>query len=150
MHYDLMKGTRWSWANFFSFYRPQRSWAKVMFLQACVCPRGGGGGLPQCMLGYHPPPPGSRLQNTVYERPVRILLECILVMQVFVAKTLPNNRLAHPILRFAHPPFGKSWILHCQWNIEHSDLVDITTWITPSGTQIRTSSHPYARIFDMP
>ena len=23
-------------------YRPQRSWAKVMFLQACVCPRGGG------------------------------------------------------------------------------------------------------------
>ena len=26
-----------------------------------------------------PPPPGSRLQHTVYERPVRILLECILV-----------------------------------------------------------------------
>ena len=26
-------------------------------------------------------PPGSRLQNTVYERPVRILLECILVYQ---------------------------------------------------------------------
>ena len=34
-------------------YRPQRSWAKVMFLQACVCPQGGV--LPQCMLGYHPP-----------------------------------------------------------------------------------------------
>ena len=35
--------------------------------------------------GRHPPPgpgrhpPGSRLQNTVYERPVRILLKCILV-----------------------------------------------------------------------
>ena len=45
-----------------SFYRPQRSWAKVMFLQACVCPQGRV--LPQCMLGYHPPPPpptpGSR------------------------------------------------------------------------------------------
>ena len=27
------------------------------------------------------PPPGSRLQHTVYERPVRILLECILVFQ---------------------------------------------------------------------
>ena len=27
-----------------------------------------------------PPPPGSRLQHTVYERPVRILLECILVI----------------------------------------------------------------------
>ena len=104
--------------------------AKVMLLQACVCPRGEGC-LPQCMLGYpprtrHPPrpdtppplgpgrtplgpgrpppgpgrppqdqthplgpgrtppdqtdtPPGSRLQQTVYERPVRILLECILV-----------------------------------------------------------------------
>ena len=27
-----------------------------------------------------PPPPGSRLQHTVNERPVRILLECILVL----------------------------------------------------------------------
>ena len=26
------------------FYRPQRSWAKVIFSQACVCPRGGGAG----------------------------------------------------------------------------------------------------------
>ena len=38
------------------FYRPQRSWAKVMFLQASVIlSTGGGGGLPQCMLGCHPP-----------------------------------------------------------------------------------------------
>ena len=28
-------------------------------------------------------PPGSRLQHTVYERPVRILLECILVLFIF-------------------------------------------------------------------
>ena len=108
-----------------NFYRPQRSWAKVMFLQACVCPWGEGC-LPQCMLGYpspldqtpqtrhhppgpdtipprsrHPPrtrhhpqeqtpprpgtppgadPSGSRLQHMVNERPVRILLECILVL----------------------------------------------------------------------
>ena len=115
------------------FYRPQRSWAKVIFSQACVCPREGGC-LTQCMLGYPPPrsrhppweqtppqtmhPPGSRpprtstpldqatpptrhlpeadtpppgrrhppgkqtaaLQHTVNERPVRILLECILVL----------------------------------------------------------------------
>ena len=27
------------------------------------------------------PPPGSRLQHMVYERPVRILLECILVQK---------------------------------------------------------------------
>ena len=29
--------------------------AKVMFLQVCVCPQGGGC-LPQCMLGCHSPP----------------------------------------------------------------------------------------------
>ena len=29
------------------------------------------------------PPPGSRLQHTVYERPVHILLECILVFEYF-------------------------------------------------------------------
>ena len=56
------------------FYQPQRSWAKVMFLQASVIlSMWGRGGLPQCMLGYHLPgadppeqtpqsrhPPGSR------------------------------------------------------------------------------------------
>ena len=36
-----------------SNYRPQRSWAKVMFLHASVCPQGGGSA--QCMLGYHLP-----------------------------------------------------------------------------------------------
>ena len=89
------------------YYRPQRSWAKVMFLQASVI-LSTGGCLPQCMLGYHPPwsrhlprrrhppseqtppgtrpppdqtPPESRLRhNTVNERPVHILLECILVI----------------------------------------------------------------------
>ena len=34
----------------------------------------------------HPPPPGSRLQHTAYERPVRILLECILVCFGFFFK----------------------------------------------------------------
>ena len=91
-----------------NIYRPQRSWAKVIFSQASVCPQGGGEGcLPQCMLGYTPRdqtppradptreqtpprdqtplgadtlPPGSRLQHKVNERPVRILLECILVL----------------------------------------------------------------------
>ena len=69
--------------------------AKVMFLLMSVILFTGG--LPQCMLGYpreadpppgsrHPPgagtPPGSRPsppRHTVNERPVRILLECILV-----------------------------------------------------------------------
>ena len=40
-----------------SCYRPQWSWAKVIFSQASVCPRGEGC-LPQCMLGYTPPGPG--------------------------------------------------------------------------------------------
>ena len=42
-----------------SCYRPQRSWAKVIFSQAYVknSVHGGGRGcLPQCMLGYTPPP----------------------------------------------------------------------------------------------
>ena len=46
-----------------SYYRPQRSWGKVMFLQASVILLTGGGCLPQCMLGYIPPgsrhPPGA-------------------------------------------------------------------------------------------
>ena len=33
-------------------------------------------------------PPGSRLQHTVYERPVRILLECILVNNVVYEKII--------------------------------------------------------------
>ena len=48
-----------SWICQCTRYRPQRSWAKVMFLQAPVILSTGGGGLPQCMLGYHHPP-GSR------------------------------------------------------------------------------------------
>ena len=55
-----------------AYYRPQRSWAKVMFLQASVILSTGGGCLPQCMLGCQPPrdqrptpptrqtPPGTR------------------------------------------------------------------------------------------
>ena len=90
-----------------AYYLPQRSWAKVMFLQASVI-LSTRGGLPQCMLGYHSPqeqtppplgadtpwdqthpgtrlspPPGSRRQHMVNERPVRILLECILVSTYF-------------------------------------------------------------------
>ena len=93
------------------YYRPQRSWAKVIFSQACLSTGGGRGvsasvhaGIPpreqtppgsrhphplppgaeippeqtreQTPHPPHPPtPPGSRLQHTVNERPVRILLE---------------------------------------------------------------------------
>ena len=64
---------------------------KVMFLHLSVCPRGGGG-LPQCMLGYLPPREQAPPQRTDIPPPkdrhppsrrlllqtVRILLECIL------------------------------------------------------------------------
>ena len=52
------------------------------------CPQGGRVSA-SVHAGIHPPPrsrqppPGSRLQHTVYERPVRILLECILVFLIF-------------------------------------------------------------------
>ena len=47
------------------YYRPQRSWGKVMFSQASVILLTGGGCLPQSMLRYHTPQsrhpsPGSR------------------------------------------------------------------------------------------
>ena len=114
-------------------YRPQRSWAKVMFLQASVILSTGGRvsafacwdttlPLEQTPPGsrHHPPPeqtppqaqtpspepdplprtrpppqnqtpPGSRRQHTVNERPVRILLECILVSSINTLITVPTN-----------------------------------------------------------
>ena len=83
--------------------------AKVIFLHLFVILFTGGGGSGKENppgLGEHPPqhgephqtrhippggrpppgmetPPGSRLRHTVYDRPVRILLECILVLLVF-------------------------------------------------------------------
>ena len=40
------------------YYRPQRSWAKVMFLQApVILSTERGGCLPQCKQGYHSHPP---------------------------------------------------------------------------------------------
>ena len=46
-------------------------------------------GRPPWTRHHHPPtrqtaPPRSRLQHTVYEQPVRILLECILVLQMLI------------------------------------------------------------------
>ena len=97
------------------YYRPQRSWAKVMFLQASVILSTGGGwfapggmgvsnfsgGLqiffsfffqffsPKFLLGCTNPPP----LQTVNARPVRILLECILVWQFFLPKRMHSSRM---------------------------------------------------------
>ena len=66
-------------------YWPERSWAKVIFSQACVKNSVPGGGVSASVhAGMHPPladpPQGSRLQHMVNEQPVHILLECILVL----------------------------------------------------------------------
>ena len=80
-----------------SYYRPQRSWGKVIFSQASVVLFTGEGGLPQYMLGYRPPPQTrqapardqagtpqqSILGGTVNERAVCILLEYNLVFLCF-------------------------------------------------------------------
>ena len=92
------------------FYRPQRSCGQgYVFTRVCDSVYGGGspgrenppgpGRPPSPPPGRENPPwtrqtppgpgrplPGSRLQNTVYERPVRILLECILVLSLNSAK----------------------------------------------------------------
>ena len=78
-------------------YRPKRSFGQGnIFTPVCHSVHRGGGsaqvppqdqthppppGTRHPPLGQDPPPPGnSRLWNTVNVRPVRILLECILVM----------------------------------------------------------------------
>ena len=129
MRFDPSSASTSSHRGFDYIYRPQRSWAKVIFSQACVknsVHRGGRVSASVHAGTHHPPPsrppppdqadpppeqtpplgadspprtrqtpprsrphwdqadtppPGSRLQHTVYERPVRILLECILVEQ---------------------------------------------------------------------
>ena len=96
-----------SWPSCFDVannYRPQTKFAKVMFSQVSVCPQGGC--LPHYMLGYTSPPgpvadtplgadtPQSRhptgadppqwmLGDTGSKRAVRMLLECILVLDLF-------------------------------------------------------------------
>ena len=75
----------------------RNEFAKVMFLHLSVCLQGG---LPQCMLGYHPrtrhppqeqalprqpgtPPRQAPPSRRLLLRTVRILLECILVLWFF-------------------------------------------------------------------
>ena len=73
-----------------NYYRPQRSWGKVMFLQASVILLTGevcsGGGDCLVPVGSAPGGGGGCLVETSPGRPllraVRILLECILVQNI--------------------------------------------------------------------
>ena len=54
-----------------TFFRPQRSWSKVMFLHLSLILFTGRGCLPQCMLGYIPlggDPPGRHQVDTLPPR----------------------------------------------------------------------------------
>ena len=105
------------------FYRPQRSWGNVMFLQVSVILLTGGGVV--CLSACWDTPPvadtplpgtdtplGSRhppeldtpllqsmLGDTVNARAVRILLECILVVNKVTAK-YGNSYGSHALVRF--------------------------------------------------
>ena len=58
-----------NYTNILHIYRPQRSCGQgYVFTRVCDSVHGGGG-LPQCMLGYHPPgsrPPGIRSMSGRY------------------------------------------------------------------------------------
>ena len=65
------------------YYRPQRSCVQGnVFTAVCDSVHGGGGGIDPPGQG-EPPLAGRPPRHTVNERPVRILLECILVYLVF-------------------------------------------------------------------
>ena len=131
---------------------------------------GGGGCLPQCMLGCHTPPSrppqeqpppsprsrhapreqtppgtkyippaGSRLRHTVNERPVRILLECILVKCVTIIKiTLEHSYTNTDPTLFAISPLY--WSVYLQnatmqtirsyFKLIRSNILPLQNWIT--------------------
>ena len=62
----------------------------------------------------HTPPPGSRLQHTVNEQPVRILLECILVyMGKYILKGEPSYVGIFPVC--LGMPLIFTDFQHCTW-----------------------------------
>ena len=94
-------------------YRPQRSCGQGnIFTPVCHSVHRGGVCLSACW--DTPPsrhsPPGSRLRHTVNERPVRILLECILVQYIVLTDPRGCWGLAPPPMFFFHfhAVFGKN------------------------------------------
>ena len=80
----------------------------------------------------HPPPSGSRLQHTVYDRPVRILLECILVpwMSIWAMRTSfhfsPND---HRVMGEKSPKIHvRNCCFHVLFQIHWPDQARWTNW----------------------
>ena len=72
--------------NFSAEYLPPANevWGKVMFLHLPVILFTGGGGVLHAFRGLGRSPPLRALRDMVNKRSVRILLECILVVQMFI------------------------------------------------------------------
>ena len=66
-----------------------------------------------------PPPPGSRLQHAVYERPVRILLECILVM---VSHCMPHVRCENLCLSLWRRKKSKYMVIWGRDTVYYNDV----------------------------
>ena len=77
-------------------YCPQRSCEGYVFTGVCLSM---GGCLPQCMVGYTPPPGSRHPPRWPLLRTVRILLECILVQQMWTAKICQTRQRTNHIMR---------------------------------------------------
>ena len=81
--------------------------------------------------GDNPPPPRSRLQHTVNERPVRILLECILVIRDVWTKQDPQGQ---PSVSRSQQVSHHRWIwrIHCMQVTKHASKGDPPRFETQS------------------
>ena len=100
----------------YRFYRPQRCWAKVMFLQVSVIlSTEGGGCLPQCMLGYHPlqqtQPPRADTPGSRHHPPDQTPLE--------QTTTPPGSRPPPPTPGVNHPPAPDTHPLGSRYPPDH-------------------------------
>ena len=105
------------------YYRPQRSCGQGnVFTGVCLSTGGGRvsasvhAGMPSPPGTRQtnpprmetPPPPGSRLQHMVYERPVRILLECILVWMDISQQFFPGAIVMYLTVKYL-PEVSRIW-----------------------------------------
>ena len=106
----------------FSFYRPQRSCGKVMFLHMSVILSTGCWG---CLVDTPPPgrhPPGRHLLadtpgRQLLQQTVRILLECILVLTIIGAHlSIANRTIKYSATSFTRPTFSQYF---WPWNYDN-------------------------------
>ena len=93
-----------------------------------------------------PPPLGSRLRHTVNERPVRILLECILVVQYLPHYIQNGQDLTFKLLEIYHTPEDK--IYNRQISRSFLSFTNISLYEGPHSTSDwSTSEEKWKQIF---